>query len=179
MSFLEETFIYYLNGIASLTEKIYQKYLSQHTCAFIFLEGELGAGKTTFVRALGKTLHIKENINSPSFNLLNVYKSEDRVYRDNRKNGGLILYHYDLYRMKNIEELEQLDFIERWTSLPKKDTQLFHLIEWPQIALDFFPKDIPSYHLLFSYLLKSDGSYYEEKREVKLYKDAISSGNGL
>lgn len=64
----------------------------------IILEGQLGAGKTTFAKGLAKALGIKEEVTSPTFVLMKEYA------------GRLKLYHFDLYRIKNIDELEELGF---------------------------------------------------------------------
>ena len=56
----------------------------------ITLDGDLGAGKTTFTQGLGRGLSIKENINSPTFNILKCYF-----------NGRLPLYHIDAYRLED------------------------------------------------------------------------------
>ena len=86
----------------------------------IFLYGEMGVGKTTFVRYLINGLQkinkvaITE-ITSPTFNLLNEYKI-----------GQININHYDLFRIKSVEELKNLNLFE---DISKTVT----LIEWPQI----------------------------------------------
>ncbi|HKL94494.1 MAG TPA: tRNA (adenosine(37)-N6)-threonylcarbamoyltransferase complex ATPase subunit type 1 TsaE [Clostridia bacterium] len=60
----------------------------------ILLNGELGAGKTTFTKGLARALGITEEVTSPTFTLLNVYES-----------GRLPLYHMDMYRIESAEEL--------------------------------------------------------------------------
>ena len=86
----------------------------------IFLYGEMGVGKTTFVRYLINGLQ-KVNkvaiteITSPTFNLLNEYKI-----------GQININHYDLFRIKSVEELKNLNLFE---DISKTVT----LIEWPQI----------------------------------------------
>ncbi len=67
----------------------------------IHLTGDLGAGKTTFVKGLGEALNIKEEITSPTFTLLNVYTS-----------GRLPLYHADMYRVADEDEIEELGLFE-------------------------------------------------------------------
>ncbi|MGI6133056.1 MAG: tRNA (adenosine(37)-N6)-threonylcarbamoyltransferase complex ATPase subunit type 1 TsaE [Christensenellales bacterium] len=64
----------------------------------VLLEGELGAGKTTFAKGIAKALGIKEEITSPTFVLLKEYQ------------GRLKLYHFDLYRIEDAQELEELGF---------------------------------------------------------------------
>ncbi len=87
----------------------------------ILLYGELGAGKTTFAKELGNALGITDEIDSPSFILLKEYHT-----------GMLPLYHLDLYRMKEEDELMDLgifDMIESGVTL----------IEWPELAENLLP----------------------------------------
>ena len=86
-------------------------------------QGELGAGKTTFVRLLINNLYLLNNlpkpasINSPTFPILNTYDL-----------NSLQIYHYDLYRIQNLKELEELDFFE---NLNNNIT----FIEWPEMLI--------------------------------------------
>ena len=86
----------------------------------IFLYGEMGVGKTTFVKYLINQFQIKKNlqtseVTSPTFNLLNEYDVDD-----------LSIKHYDLFRLQNKSELKNLDIFEN-----NKNT--ITLIEWPQL----------------------------------------------
>ncbi|MBX7056803.1 MAG: tRNA (adenosine(37)-N6)-threonylcarbamoyltransferase complex ATPase subunit type 1 TsaE [Leptospirales bacterium] len=87
----------------------------------LLFSGQLGAGKTTIIRQLAALLGIQDNVNSPSFNLLNVYDA-----------AGLRLFHYDLYRLGSPAELEQLDFLERWQN--RNSSNEWHCVEWPERA---------------------------------------------
>ena len=86
-------------------------------------QGELGAGKTTFVRLLINNLYLLNNlpkptsITSPTFPILNTYDL-----------NSLQIYHYDLYRIQNLKELEELDFFE---NLNNNIT----FIEWPEMLI--------------------------------------------
>jgi len=80
----------------------------------IFLEGGLGAGKTVFVKGFANGLGIKEDIISPTFVFVTEYT------------GILPLYHFDLYRIKNINEIDELGFFEYL------DRKGFVLIEWAE-----------------------------------------------
>ena len=86
----------------------------------IFLYGEMGVGKTTFVKYLinqfqkNKKLPITE-VTSPTFNLLNEYQIND-----------LTIKHYDLFRLKNNTEIKNLDIFEN-------NKNLITLIEWPEL----------------------------------------------
>ena len=86
----------------------------------LFFKGELGVGKTTFIRYLVNFLQIDKNlpvteIPSPTFNLVNEYKID-----------SLILKHYDLYRINNEKELNSIGIFE-------DNYEQVTLIEWPDI----------------------------------------------
>ncbi len=89
------------------------------------LIGELGSGKTTFTKALGKALGIKRNIPSPTFVMMQEFKTK----------RGLILYHLDLYRTKNFTEVKSLGITE-WWGHPKTVT----VLEWADKIQDHLPK---------------------------------------
>ena len=86
----------------------------------IFLYGEMGVGKTTFVKYLINQLLEKKNlqtteVTSPTFNLLNEYEIDN-----------LTIKHYDLFRLKNESEIKNLDLFDQ-----NKNT--ITLIEWPEL----------------------------------------------
>lgn len=87
----------------------------------VTLAGELGSGKTFFVKALGAFLGIQEEIDSPSFVLFKEYHC-----------GRYPLYHLDLYRIKHEDELLDLGLLDMLESG-------ITVIEWPEIAKDFLP----------------------------------------
>ena len=106
-----------LEHLNSLSQKVAEK-LSKNDC--IFLIGEIGVGKTTFVRYLINYLQEKNGekiteVLSPTFNLL---------YEYNLKK--IKIMHYDLYRIKDEKELNHLGIF-----LDKQDT--IKIIEWPQL----------------------------------------------
>ena len=104
---------------------------------FIFLYGEMGVGKTTFVKYFINEYQKINNltqteITSPTFSLLNEYQVKD-----------IRIKHYDLFRINRKEDINNLDIFE-------KDNKLITLIEWPQLIDD--TQDIKSIDLTFSYL---------------------------
>ena len=104
---------------------------------FVFLYGEMGVGKTTFVKYFineyQKINNLKQTeITSPTFSLLNEYQVKD-----------IRIKHYDLFRLNRKEDINNLDIFE-------KDNKLKTLIEWPQLIDD--TQDIKSIDLTFSYL---------------------------
>ena len=82
----------------------------------LLLEGDLGAGKTTFTKALAKGLEIKRNVNSPTFTIIKEYKD-----------GRLPLYHMDVYRLG--DEFEDLGFDEYFEGDGVTVVEWAHLIE--------------------------------------------------
>jgi tRNA threonylcarbamoyladenosine biosynthesis protein TsaE len=102
----------------------------------VYLYGEMGVGKTTFVRYLinqfqkDKKLLITE-VTSPTFNLLNEYDIND-----------LVIKHYDLFRLKDESEIKNLDLFEN-------NQNTITLIEWPQLISK--NKSIKTIDLIFSY----------------------------
>lgn len=90
----------------------------------ICLEGDLGAGKTLFVQGLADGLEIDDEVTSPTFSLMNVYS------------GKYTMYHFDLYRLDNAEELEDIGFYE-YASLADDVV----VIEWADKFVDCLPDD--------------------------------------
>jgi len=89
----------------------------------VLLQGDLGAGKTTFVKGLAQAFKVSvKKVNSPTFVLMNCYK------------GKLPIYHFDLYRLGNPKELDTLDFDNYFYG------QGVSLIEWPERLGEHKPK---------------------------------------
>ena len=104
---------------------------------FVFLYGEMGVGKTTFVKYFINEYQKINNltqseITSPTFSLLNEYQVKD-----------IRIKHYDLFRINKKEDINNLDILE-------KDNKLITLIEWPQLIAD--KQDIKFITLTFNYL---------------------------
>lgn len=90
--------------------------LSKETNVYL-LKGEMGAGKTTFVKELCKELKIEDTVNSPTFAIVNEYKGKNNT-----------IYHFDCYRLKNIQEAIEIGFEDYINS------ENLCLIEWPEIV---------------------------------------------
>jgi tRNA threonylcarbamoyladenosine biosynthesis protein TsaE len=98
------------------------------------LVGTLGSGKTTFVKAVGKALKIRDKITSPTFILLQGYETKIK----GKKN---LLFHLDLYRTKNYKEVKALGLNEFWG---KPNTVTF--IEWADKIKKHLPKKTTTIH---------------------------------
>lgn len=96
-----------------------------HGKDIVAFSGELGSGKTTFIQALCRTLGVEKDVNSPTFSLVNQYFTEK----------GESIFHLDLYRIEDPEELFDLGYEEYLFS----GSRCF--IEWPEKAPGLIPED--------------------------------------
>lgn len=97
----------------------------------ILLDGKLGTGKTTFTQGLAQGMGITENINSPTFTLLKEYPGQLRPGLPLRR--GPALYHFDLYRLDNTEEIVDLGFEDYFFS------NGVCVVEWAEKAGSYWP----------------------------------------
>lgn len=109
----------------------------------IALIGPLGAGKTTLTKAIAKGLGVTETITSPTFTVVCEYET-----------GRLPLYHFDVYRVNDEDELFELGFEE-----------YFHkggicLVEWADLVMDLLPED--------TIVLRLDYGENEEERTISI-----------
>ncbi|MFC1700446.1 tRNA (adenosine(37)-N6)-threonylcarbamoyltransferase complex ATPase subunit type 1 TsaE [Patescibacteria group bacterium] len=105
----------------------------------VALYGDLGSGKTTFTRFLVEALGFEERVQSPTFIVARKYKN---------------INHIDLYRLTTKEEVRDIgieEFLE--------DRKAINIIEWPELAEEFLPKD--TIRIYFEYV-------GDEKRKIKL-----------
>ena len=112
----------------------------------VFFYGEMGVGKTTFIKYLINAFQKKNNlklseVTSPTFNLLNEYKINQ-----------VKIHHYDLFRLKSVEEVKNLNLFESYS-------KAITLIEWPQII-----KEKPKNLIEFRFNYEDD----HKKRSVQI-----------
>ncbi|MDD2961879.1 MAG: tRNA (adenosine(37)-N6)-threonylcarbamoyltransferase complex ATPase subunit type 1 TsaE [Muribaculaceae bacterium] len=88
--------------------------------------GEMGAGKTTFINALCNELGVDDITNSPSFSIINEYRSSSTAE---------LIYHFDCYRLNNIGEAEDIGTEDYF------DSGALCLIEWPERIEELLPED--------------------------------------
>ena len=121
-------FVFTMNAIKENALNLWQQYNLFKIWAF---HGEMGAGKTTFIHALCEALQVHDVISSPTFAIINEYKSPM---------AGTI-YHMDWYRLKDEEEAIQAGI----------EDSLFSgnvcLIEWPEKAAGLLPEDTLHIHI--------------------------------
>lgn len=90
-------------------------------------DGEMGAGKTTFINALCRALGVEEDpTGSPTFSIVNEYRSDTTAE---------LIYHFDLYRIENLEQAFDIG-IEDYL-----DSGALCFIEWPDRIADILPDD--------------------------------------
>ena len=90
----------------------------------IALEGELGTGKTVFVKGVARGLQISEHVTSPTFNIVHSYES-----------NSMTLHHFDVYRVNDEDELFEIGFEEY---LNKED---ICIIEWADLIKNMLPEN--------------------------------------
>lgn len=92
----------------------------------VALRGQMGAGKTTLVSAIGRVLGVTDDVTSPTFSIINEY----------RDSNGAALYHFDFYRIENPTQAMDLGLDDYF------DSGALCLMEWPGNVEDFLPEDI-------------------------------------
>ena len=90
------------------------------------LYGKMGAGKTTFVKALCEELGVSDVISSPTFAIVNEYRSDET---------GELIYHFDFYRIKNLSEVNDMGYEDYFYS------GALCFIEWPELVEELLPGD--------------------------------------
>ena len=112
-----------VNNISSVAKEFIE--LMGDDTIFAFY-GKMGAGKTTFIKALCKELGVEDEVNSPTFAIVNEYRSETTAE---------LIYHFDFYRIKNVEEVYDLGYEDYFYS------GALCFIEWPELIEDLLPED--------------------------------------
>ena len=111
--------------------------------------GKMGAGKTTFVKAVCEALGVEDVITSPTFAIVNEYTSPNpskggeclRASESGRPSsplgrpGGVSIYHFDFYRIKKLEEVYDMGYEDYFYS------GALCFIEWPELIEDILPDD--------------------------------------
>ena len=88
--------------------------------------GKMGAGKTTFIKAICEELGVTDVINSPTFAIVNEYRSDET---------GELIYHFDFYRIKKLDEVYDMGYEDYFYS------GALCFIEWPELVEEVLPGD--------------------------------------
>lgn len=112
-----------ISDIDTAAKMFVEKFGNKKIFAFY---GEMGAGKTTFIKAVCKSMGVTETITSPTFSLVNEYETDN----------GMTIYHFDFYRIENIEEVYDFGYEDYFYS----DKMCF--IEWPELVETLLPEDV-------------------------------------
>jgi tRNA threonylcarbamoyladenosine biosynthesis protein TsaE len=118
VQFVERQELLWENVTKEQLSKVAAVLLEKCKSSTVFLlEGQLGAGKTSLVQALVRVLGCQQEATSPTFTLINEYSSAERS-----------VFHMDLYRLKNVQEAEEIGLTEYL------DSGSYCFIEWPDVA---------------------------------------------
>ncbi|WP_046242478.1 tRNA (adenosine(37)-N6)-threonylcarbamoyltransferase complex ATPase subunit type 1 TsaE [Hymenobacter terrenus] len=101
-----------------------QGVIAESGCSVVAFEGEMGAGKTTLIRALADALGVVDDVSSPTFALVN-------EYRDDHNQP---VYHFDFYRIDSVEEAQRMGAAEYL------DSGYLCLVEWPACVAALLPE---------------------------------------
>lgn len=120
---------YTLNSIESITKQL----ISNINSKTLLVYGDMGVGKTTLIKCIVKQLGCLDTVSSPTFSIVNEYKALDTL-----------IYHFDLYRLNDIEEaynfgIEDYLYSPNWT-----------IIEWPDLITDILPEQYNRIDLTFN-----------------------------
>jgi tRNA threonylcarbamoyladenosine biosynthesis protein TsaE len=111
-------------------DDVAKKLISSVSSKVLLINGSMGVGKTTLIKAIVKALESKDEVSSPTFSLVNEYE------KDNES-----IYHFDLYRVNTIEELFDFGIEDYFNS------NSWCLIEWPELIKDYLNSDYNEIYL--------------------------------
>jgi len=112
-----------INGLRDLEEAAQQLLRFAGEDKIFIFEGDMGAGKTTFIKEICAALGVEDVVSSPTFSIVNEY-----LGKDNQP-----VYHFDFYRIKNLQEVYDIGYEEYFYS------GCFCLVEWPEKIAELLP----------------------------------------
>ena len=119
-----------LNNIREAAREFISQIGDHHVFAFY---GKMGAGKTTFIKAICEELGVEDVITSPTFAIVNEYEVKTKPQTLNLK--PQIIYHFDFYRIKKLEEVYDMGYEDYFYS------GSLCFIEWPELIEELLPDD--------------------------------------
>ena len=111
-----------LEEIGAVAEEFVRLAMQEDT-VFAFI-GQMGAGKTTFIKALCEALGVSETVTSPTFAIVNEYRADET---------GELIYHFDFYRIKKLDEAYDMGCEDYFYS------GAVCFIEWPELVEELLP----------------------------------------
>ncbi|MCY3998911.1 MAG: tRNA (adenosine(37)-N6)-threonylcarbamoyltransferase complex ATPase subunit type 1 TsaE [Flavobacteriaceae bacterium] len=132
--------IYHIDDINQIVIEILKK--AKHN--IIRIDGELGAGKTTLIKSICEKLGVTSMVQSPTFSIMNQYESLSGI-----------IYHFDFYRIKKIDEVLDLGFLDLF------EIAYLNLIEWGENVQEILPQQMHHFQL---------NTINEFKRKIKQLK---------
>lgn len=116
--------------------KAAEEFISQMGDNTVFaFRGEMGAGKTTFISEVCRRLGVEDDVNSPTFAIINEYRSET---------SAELIYHFDFYRIESQDEAEDIGVEDYFES------GALCFIEWPERIEDLLPGDVVDVNITVS-----------------------------
>ena len=116
-----------INSLDSIRESAKAFLAAMDDRTVFAFHGQMGAGKTTFIKAICEELGVEDVINSPTFSIINEYRSETT---------GELIYHFDFYRINKLSEAEDIGTEDYFYS------GALCFIEWPEKIEDLLPGDV-------------------------------------
>ena len=113
-----------INSLGSIHEAAKQFIAAMGDNTVFAFYGKMGAGKTTFIKAVCEELGVTDVINSPTFAIVNEYRSDET---------GELIYHFDFYRIKKLDEVYDMGYEDYFYSCA------LCFIEWPELVEELLP----------------------------------------
>ena len=115
-----------INSLDNIHEAAKQFIAAMEDNTVFAFYGKMGAGKTTFIKAICEELGVTNVINSPTFAIVNEYRSDET---------GELIYHFDFYRIKKLDEVYDMGYEDYFYS------GALCFIEWPELVEEVLPGD--------------------------------------
>lgn len=115
-----------INSLDNIREAAKQFIAAMEDNTVFAFYGKMGVGKTTFIKAICEELGVTDVINSPTFAIVNEYRSDET---------GELIYHFDFYRIKKLDEVYDMGYEDYFYS------GALCFIEWPELVEEVLPGD--------------------------------------